>query len=207
MQSGKSTDCTTSQVTVLLHKLRQGEHSALDQLMPLVYRELHRIAASLMRRQAAHHTLQPTALVNEAYLKLFAGCTPEFVDRAHFLAVMARAMRQVLVDHARASAAAKRGGPQSPVSWDTKVEVRAGRNSEHLNLLDLDAALKTLATLNPVLEQVIEMHYFGGMTAEETAMVLGRSAHAIRHHIRLARAWLRHELGGRTKHTQKPKNV
>jgi RNA polymerase sigma factor (TIGR02999 family) len=207
MQSEKFTDPTASQVTVLLHKLRQGEQSALDQLMPLVYRELHRIAKSLMRRQPAHHTLQPTALVNEAYLKLFGGCRPQFVDRAHFLAVMARVMRQVLVDHARASAAAKRGGPQSPVSWDTKVEVRAGRNSEPLKLLDLEAALKTLATLNPVLEQVIEMHYFGGMTAEESAVVLGRSAHAIRHHLRLARAWLRHELSNRMKHTQKAKQI
>src|SRR4030095_10183946 len=104
MQSEKSTDRTASQVTVLLHKLRQGEHSALDQLMPLVYRELHKIAESFMRRQPPDHTLQPTALVNEAYLKLFASSRPEFVDRAHFLAVMARVMRQVLVDHARASA-------------------------------------------------------------------------------------------------------
>src|SRR5580765_2335336 len=103
-------DAVTSQVTVLLGRLREGEQSALDELMPLVYGELRRIARSFMRGQRPGHTLQPTALVNEAFIKLFEDAQPRFADRAHFLALMSRVMRQVLVDHARAVGAAKRGG-------------------------------------------------------------------------------------------------
>jgi RNA polymerase sigma-70 factor (ECF subfamily) len=183
-----------SQITVLLRKLREGEQSALDELMPLIYAELHRIARSFMLRQQPGHTLQPTALVNEAYLKVVEAPGLQVADRAHFLAVMARVMRQVLVDHARAVGAAKRGGAQSPVPWDTNIEVRAGGNRQQLKLLELERAMEALATEKQSLAQIVEMHYFGGMTAEETAVVLGRSVHAVRHDLRLARAWLRREL-------------
>jgi RNA polymerase sigma-70 factor (ECF subfamily) len=183
----------SSQITVLLRRLREGESTALDELMPLVYDELHRIAGAFMRGQRPGHTLRPTALVNEAFIKLFKDAQPEFADRAHFLAVMARVMRQVLVDYARAGAAAKRGGGEGRVTWDTRIET-ADRGGHHLKLLELHDALDALAREDASLAQVVEMHYFGGMTAEEAAIALGRSAHVIRHDLRLARAWLRREL-------------
>jgi RNA polymerase sigma factor (TIGR02999 family) len=182
------------QITVLLQRLREGEPTALDELMPLVYGELRRIARSFMRGQRPGHTLQPTALVNEAFIKLFEDTRPQFADRAHFLALMARVMRQVLVDHARAVGAAKRGGGEERVPWDTNIEVTADRGQEQIKLLELHGALEALARESQSLAQVIEMHYFGGMTAEETAVVVGRSAHIVRHDLRLARAWLRREL-------------
>lgn len=183
-----------TEVTRLLHRAREGDRGALDELMPLVYGELRRIARLFVQRQRPGHTLQPTALVNEAFIKLFQGAEPHFVDRAHFLALMSRVMRQVLVDHARAHGAAKRGGGEAPVPWDTNVEVASDRGTEHVKLLDLHRALETLASENASLAQVVEMHYFGGMTAEETAVVMARSVHTVRHDLRLARAWLRREL-------------
>jgi RNA polymerase sigma-70 factor (ECF subfamily) len=162
--------------------------------MPLFYRELHRIAQAFMLRQRPGHTLQPTALVNEAYLKLIEASNLAVADRAHFLAVMARVMRQVLVDHARALGAAKRGGARSTVPWDTNIEIQTGRSSQPVKMLELEGALEALANENRSLADIVEMHYFGGMTAEETALVVGRSAHAVRHDLRVARAWLRREL-------------
>jgi RNA polymerase sigma factor (TIGR02999 family) len=183
-----------SEVTQLLQRARAGDRGALDELFPLVYGELRRIARSFMRRQAPGHTLQPTALVNEAFIKLFQGVEPQLVDRAHFLALMSRVMRQILVDHARAHGAAKRGGRELSVPWDTNIEVPAERGGEQVNLLDLHRALGALAREDASLAQVVEMHYFGGMTAEEVAVVNGRSVHVVRHDLRLARAWLRREL-------------
>jgi RNA polymerase sigma factor (TIGR02999 family) len=184
----------TLPITVLPRQLREGEQSALDELMPLVYGELHRIAQSFMRRQPPGHTLQPTALVNEAFIKLFEGGHPQLADRAHFLALMARVMRQVLVDHARASGAAKRGGGEARVPWDTNIEVQADGVAERMKLLELHDALDALAREHRTLAEVIEMHYFGGMTADEAAVAVGRSVHVVRHDLRLARAWLRREL-------------
>jgi RNA polymerase sigma factor (TIGR02999 family) len=184
---------TTHEVTRLLQRVREGEPGALDELMPLVYGELRRIARAFMRRQQPGHTLQPTALVNEAFIKLFQDVNPHFADRAHFLALMSRVMRQVLVDHARAHGAAKRGA-DARVPWDTNIEVTSGRGSEQVKLLDLHRALDALAQENASLAQVVEMHYFGGMTAEEAAAVIDRSVHAVRHDLRVARAWLRREL-------------
>jgi RNA polymerase sigma factor (TIGR02999 family) len=183
-----------TEVTRLLQRLRDGEQDALDELIPLVYDELRRIAQSLMRRQPQGHTLQPTALVNEALVKLLGGARPEFADRAHFLALMSRVMRQVLVDYARAAAADKRGGREARVPWDSNIELRAGNSGEYLKLLDLHRALEVLERDNPRLAAALEMHYFAGMTAEETAIVTGHSAHIVRHELRLARAWLRREL-------------
>lgn len=186
----------TTEVTHLLQRVRAGEHAALDELMPLVYAELRRIAQSFMRRQRPGHTLQPTALVNEAFIKLFEDAEPHIADRAHFLALMSRVMRQVLVDHARALGAAKRGAGEARVPWDTNIEVRAAKGSEQLKLLDLHNALEALEHENRLLAEVVEMHYFGGMTAEEAAAATGRSVHVVRHELRLARAWLRRELAG-----------
>jgi RNA polymerase sigma factor (TIGR02999 family) len=181
-------------ITLLLQRWRQGDESALHDLAPLVYGELQRIAQIFLRDQPGH-TLQPTALVNEAWVKLFQSGEPEFTDRAHFLAVMSRVMRQVLVDHARAGAAAKRWGGKQRVPWDASIEL-AGDGSRRLQVLEVDGALQTLEQENPLLAQIIEMHYFAGMTAEEVAAVVNRSAEAVRHDIRLARAWLRRKLGG-----------
>jgi RNA polymerase sigma factor (TIGR02999 family) len=185
---------TPPQITDLLQRVRGGEHGALDELMPLVYGQLRRIARSSMQHQPPGHTLQPTALVNEAFIKLFQDTEPHFADRAHFLALMSRVMRQVLVDHARAHAAAKRGGRAARVPWDTNIEVRGEGGDEQLRVLDLQRALEALERQEPLLGQVVEMHYFGGMTAEEAAVAVGRSVHVVRHQLRVARAWLRREL-------------
>lgn len=184
----------TSQVTVLLRRLHEGEQDALEQLMPLVYGELRRIAQSFMRRQRPGHTLQPTALVNEAFVKLFEDAEPHLVNRAHFLALMSRVMRQVLVDHARALGAAKRGGGEARVPWDTNIEVGGADRRQQMKLLELHTAIEALDRENSSLAQVVEMYYFGGMTAEEVAAAAGRSVHVVRHELRIARAWLRREL-------------
>jgi RNA polymerase sigma factor (TIGR02999 family) len=148
-----------------------------------------------MSRQRDGHTLQPTALVNEAYLRLFGDVEPRLTDRNHFLALMSRIMRQVLVDHARSSGAAKRGGSDARVPLETSIEVNDGGDAQQqLNLLDLHRALETLERENAALSQVIELHYFGGLTADEVAAAVGRSVHIVRHDLRLARAWLRREL-------------
>jgi RNA polymerase sigma factor (TIGR02999 family) len=183
-----------AQVTRLLQRLRDGERTALDELMPIMYGELHRVARAFMSRQQSGHTLQPTALVNEAYIRLFGDLEPQLANRAHFMALMSRIMRQVLVDHARSAAAAKRGGSEPHVPLDTHVEIMDGRGSQQLKLLDLHDALDGLERENPPLAQVVEMHYFGGMTADEVARSVGRSVHVVRHELRLARAWLRREL-------------
>jgi RNA polymerase sigma factor (TIGR02999 family) len=183
-----------SQIDVLLQKLRDGDRAALDELMPLVYAETHQIAQAFMRRQRPSHTLQPTALVHEAFIRLFDAAGPQLADRAHLLALMARVMRQVLVDHARAQNAAKRGGGDQRVTWDTDIEVISERGPEPLQVLELHDALDALAREDEHLARVVEMHYFGGMTAEETALVVGRSVHAVRHDLRYARAWLRRRL-------------
>jgi RNA polymerase sigma factor (TIGR02999 family) len=188
------TAITAHQVTRLLQRVREGDRGALDELMPLVYGELRRIARSFMRRQRPGHTLQPTALVNEAFIKLFQDAELHLADRAHFLALMSRVMRQVLVDHARSHGAAKRGGGEAALPWNSNIEVATNRGGEHSKLLDLHRALEALTQENASLGQIVEMHYFGGMTAEEAAVVLGRSVHIVRHDLRLARAWLRREL-------------
>ena len=186
-----------SDVTLLLQRWREGDESAVHALMPLIYSELHGIARRFLRNHRPGETLQPTALINEAYLKLFDDGQPQFADRSHFLAVMSRVMRQVLIDHARAAAAIKRGGQEQRVDWDTVIQIEPAGSQRQLRMLEIDEALGTLSGENPPLAEIVEMHYFGGMTAEEIAIVAGRSAHAVRHELRLARAWLRRQLAGR----------
>jgi RNA polymerase sigma factor (TIGR02999 family) len=176
-------------ITQLLYRVREGDASAREQLMDVVYAALHRIARSHLRKERADHTLQPTALVHEAYLKLFGRAAIQFVDRAHFFAVVSQAMRRILVDHARAKASARRGGGVGHLQLDAGGEAPIG-------LIELDLALDALAREQQGLADLIEMRYFGGMTAEETAAVLGRSVHVVRHDLRLAHAWLRRELAG-----------
>jgi RNA polymerase sigma factor (TIGR02999 family) len=179
---------------------RKKDQSALNQLVNALYGDLHRIAARHLRGERSEHTLQATALLHEAYLKLSEETQRQFNGRTHFLAVASRVMRQVLVDHARARATQKRGGGRhndlnGNVSVSTTVQVATKRGSDPVEILELNRVLDVLAEEDESLAQVIEMRYFGGMTAEETAKVLGRSVHTVRHDLRLAKAWLRRELG------------
>jgi RNA polymerase sigma factor (TIGR02999 family) len=166
--------------------VRDGDTAAADELMPAVYAELHRIAQRHLRHERPGHTLQPTALVNEAYLRMFGDANPHFPDRAHFLAFASRVMRRVLVDHARMRGASKRRPPEYSVT----IEV-AGVDAQ---LLDLDRAMAALARGFPDEAEVVELHYFGGLTARETAEVRGRSVHVVQHQLRFAHAWLRRKL-------------
>jgi RNA polymerase sigma factor (TIGR02999 family) len=179
----------------LFEKLRTGDPSALDSLTPPLYEELHRIAARHLRGERPGHTLQATALVHEAYLKLFDSDERKFTDEVHFLSVASRVMRQVLVDYARARATKKRsGGVPNSSRWTANLEVEGEKGMELLDLIELDAAIKALAVEDESLARLIEMRYFGGMTAEETAEALGISVHVVRHDIRYAQAWLRRKL-------------
>jgi RNA polymerase sigma factor (TIGR02999 family) len=162
-------------------------------MMTDLYGELRRIAAQRLRAERSGHTLQPTALVHEIYLKLSNQTRNRFVDGKHFLAIVSRVMRQVLVDYARARATGKRNG-DGLVPFTTSMEVPGDMGAAPVELLELDQALNALATQDEALAQLIEMRYFGGMTAEETAEVLNRSVHVVRHDLRLAQAWLRREL-------------
>ncbi len=194
----------TPGVPQILEKMRSGDEAALNELVAALYEELHRIAARQLRAERPSHTLQATALVHEAYLKLMGASPGEFKDRAHFLAVASRVMRQVLVDYARARATKKRSGADAqadPAEWPTSLELQPDSDVERLEILDLDSALEALAQEDRALAQLIEMRYFGGMTAEETAEVLGQSVHVVRHDLRLGQAWLRRKLTSRADST------
>ncbi len=175
-------------VPELLERLRTGDESALDQLVAALYDELRRIAARHLRKERSEHTLQTTALVHEAYMKLCGHSEQQFADRVHFLSVASRVMRQVLVDYARARATQKRGGE------GLRLEVNSAPTAEHVQLLDLHRALDALAEEDQSLARIVEMKYFGGMTAEETANALGQSQHEVRQDLLFAEAWLRRKL-------------
>ena len=162
----------------------------LDNLLPLVYDELRKLARHKMQSERDGHTLQHTALVHEVYLKLVQ-TDMSFIDRAHFFATAARAMRQILVDHARTKNRDKRGGAFEKVSLDEAV---AGPAAPPVDILDLDRALQRLAELDPRQSEILELHYFGGMTHEEMAAVTGVSPTTIDRELRLAKAWIKREL-------------
>jgi RNA polymerase sigma factor (TIGR02999 family) len=172
-------------------RLRTGDSAALNELTSVLYRELHRMAGRQLRGERSDHTLQATALVNEAYLKLSDYEGQKFTDQAHFLAVACRVMRQLLVDYARARSALKRAGDARRT---TTIEVAGEQGVELVDLIELDGALEGLATEDERLARLIEMRYFGGMTAEESAEALGVSVHVVRHDLRFAQAWLRRKL-------------
>jgi len=179
----------SNDVTQMLLEWRSGNQEALDRLMPLVYDELRRLANRYMRSERPEHTLQATALVNEAYLRL-VDMKVSWQDRAHFFAVAARLMRRLLVDHARANQRAKReGGPK--VSLDDALEVSS---KPALDLVALDEALTRFATFDPRKAEIIELHFFGGLNNEEVAEALGISRATVQRDLRLAKAWLSHEL-------------
>jgi RNA polymerase sigma factor (TIGR02999 family) len=177
-----------------LQQFRAGDESARGELMDAVYPDLHRIAQGRLRKERPGHTLRPTALVNEVYLKLIGRSEVQFADRAHFFALVSQAMRRILVDHARARNAAHRGAAADRVPLDTAIELQPGPGHAPMHIVELDLALDALAHEKEPLARLIEMRYFGGMTAEESAEALGRSVHAVRHDLRLAHAWLRREM-------------
>ena len=180
------------QVTAILREFAAGDKSALDRLMPLVYVELRRLAGSQLRREREGGTLQPTALVHEAYVRLIDQSLPDFTNRAHFLGVAAKLMRQILIDSARKRNAAKRGGGQINLSLDEALD---GAQERPIVLIALDQAIKALERKDPRKARLIEMSFFGGLSAEEMAEVSEISVADVRAELRIARAWLRRRLG------------
>jgi RNA polymerase sigma factor (TIGR02999 family) len=182
---------STKEITQLLIDWSNGNATALDDLMPLVEGELRRIAANCMRRENPGHTLQTTALVNEAYLKLVDQTRARWQNRAHFFAIAARVMRRILLDHARTQRRAKRGGGAIHVELDGIIALTTEKSDE---LFALDEALSRLASFDPVKSKIVEMRYFGGLTVEETAEVLQVAQVTVMRHWSLAKSWLRREL-------------
>ena len=180
------------EVTGLLAELRSGNKEALAKLIPLVYDELHRLAEHYMRNERVGHTLQPTALINEAYLRLASAEKANWQHRAHFVAVAAGTMRRVLIDHARKQKAAKRGGKQAALPLEDSPEFLSEERSEEL--IALDEALTRLQELDSRQSQVVELRFFGGLTVEETAKVLGISPKTVKRDWAVARAWLHGEM-------------
>jgi RNA polymerase sigma factor (TIGR02999 family) len=180
---------TRKPVTQLLHEWRSGDQEALNQLMPLVYDELRRLAAHYMKSERRSHTLQPTALVNEAYIRLVAIEAP-WRDRSHFFAVAARLLRRILVDHAKGRRRDKRGGGLVRVTLGEEVGV-AGPDAD---ILALEDALNALSAFDERKVRLVELHFFGGVTYEEMAEALEISQATVHRELRLAKAWLRHEL-------------
>lgn len=186
-------DDPTSQqaVTNLLVEWKEGSKAAMDLLTPLVYNELRRLAERYLRNERSAATLQPTALVHEAYLRLVAQSMPDWESRAHFFGVAAHLMRQILVDHARKHRSAKRGGGGERLSIDEIVGVAVSKPND---IIALDDALNTLGVIDERKAKVIELRFFGGLTVEETAVALGISSATIGREQRLAEAWLHRQL-------------
>jgi len=181
----------TQEITRLLLAWGAGDKAALDELMPLVYAELRKLARGYMRNQPADHTLQTTALVNEAYLRLIDSSRVNWQDRTHFFAISAQLMRRILVDFARARNSQKRGGEAQKVELDEALAVPLDQKTD---LVALDEALKSLAELSPRQSQVVELRYFGGLSEEEIAEHLEISVRTVRRDWSIARAWLFRKL-------------
>ena len=181
------------EITELLEQWSEGNQTALDKLYPLVYEELRRLARSYMRREAKGHTLQTTALINEAYVRMVDQKNVRWRNRTHFFAISAQIMRRILVDHARRYLYNKRGGGARRVSLDETMIVAPERSEE---VLMLDEALSNLARMDPRRCQVVELRYFAGLNNEEIASVLHISENTVMRDWNLARAWLYQQLGG-----------
>jgi RNA polymerase sigma-70 factor (ECF subfamily) len=179
----------THEVTLLLTEWAKGNRNALNDLTPLVYRELRQLAASYLRKERKGHTLQPTALVHEAYLRLVDQANPSWENRSHFYGVAARLMRQILVDHARRKQAGKRGGPK--VSLDEAVSFQQERSRD---LVALDSGLNVLEKIDPRKCKAVELRYFGGLSMDEIAQMLDVSTVTVRRDLRMAEAWLHQEM-------------
>ena len=183
----------THEVTLLLAEWAKGNQKALDDLTPLVYRELRHLAASYLRKERQGHTLQPTALVHEAYVRLVDQSNPTWQSRSHFFGVAARLMRQILVDHARRKQAGKRAGIKVP--FDEAVSFRRERSRD---LVALDSALTELDKIDPRKCKAVELRYFGGLSMEEIGQALDVSEVTVRRDLRMAEAWLHSEMQGGT---------
>jgi RNA polymerase sigma-70 factor (ECF subfamily) len=179
----------THEVTLLLAEWAKGNQQALDDLTPLVYRELRQLAASYLRKERQGHTLQPTALVHEAYVRLVDQTNPTWQSRSHFFGVAARLMRQILVDHARRKQAGKRAGIKVPLDEAVSFQPERGRD-----LVALDSGLSALEKLDPRKCKAVELRYFGGLSMEEIALTLEVSTITVRRDLRMAEAWLHQEM-------------
>jgi RNA polymerase sigma-70 factor (ECF subfamily) len=179
-------------VSFLIDGVRKGDRAALDELVPIVYAELHKIASGYLRRERPEHTLQPTALVNEVYLRLLGTKNPDYVDRTHFLGVAAYLMRQILTEHARRRQASKRSGGVT-LSLNDALDFSPERAS---SVIAIDDALTSFATVDQEQAHFVELRYYGGLTAEEIAELTGISVHKVRHGLRHALAWLHREVNG-----------
>jgi RNA polymerase sigma-70 factor, ECF subfamily len=178
-------------VSQLLAAWNEGDETALDRLTPLVYDELHRMAARYMRRESPDHTLQTSALVNEAYLKLVDQRSVRWQNRSHFFAIAAKLLRRVLVDHARANARVKRGGDAQRLSIDAAA---IALKEPVVDLIKIDEALKRLAVIDAQKSRIVEMKFFGGLSTDEIGVCLNQSSRTIEREWRKAKAWLRREL-------------
>jgi RNA polymerase sigma factor (TIGR02999 family) len=190
-----------SAATLILQRLSEGDRQAADELLPLVYDELHGLARHHMRGERQAHTLQATALLHEAFLRMVAVTDPSWEGRGHFLRVASKAMRHVLVDHARARGAQKRGGDQQRVPLDDAV---ASFESRAEDLIALDDALTRLAANDEQLARIVELRFFGGQTVPDTARALGVSPSTVERGWRIARVWLKAELSGEDAEKDEP---
>ena len=189
-----SSNTAQSQITQLLKQWGDGKGQALEELMPLVYAELKRLAGSYLRRERPDHTLQSAALVNEAYVRLIDQNQVHWQNRAHFFGIAAQMMRRILVDHARGHLAEKRGAGMPVVALDEAV---AEAKSRGVDLLDLDDALQKLEKIDPQQSKIVELRFFSGLSIEETATVLGISPATVKREWAAARAWLYREVSAR----------
>ncbi|MEZ5427631.1 MAG: sigma-70 family RNA polymerase sigma factor [Pyrinomonadaceae bacterium] len=182
-----------SQITEMLHEWSNGNHQALDKLMPLVYDELHKRAANYLRRERPNHTLQTTALIHEAYIKLIDQKNVNWEDRTHFFAIASNLMRRILVDHARTKNRVKRGGDALTLPMDEAITLVIDKGKS-IDLINLDEALKRLAEKDERQVQIVELRYFSGLTLEETAAALKISRTTVANEWGMAKAWLHREL-------------
>jgi RNA polymerase sigma factor (TIGR02999 family) len=183
----------SEEITRLLHGWQTGDRKSLDVLLPIVYKELQRLAHFQLRRERPDHTLQSAALVNEAYLRLVGMSTPQWEGRTHFFGVAAQLMRQILVDYARRRRAAKRGAGANALSLDDTIRLSQDQGKD-IDVIGLDEALKSLAKIDPRKAQVVELRFFGGLNFEETAEILKVSAVTAQRDWSTARAWLYREM-------------
>ena len=185
------TDVQTVRVTRLLLEVSEGNSEAVEQLLPLIYDELRRLAGGYLRRERPGHTLQATAVVHEAYLRLVDQTRVQWQNRAHFFGVAAHLMRRILVDYARNHTAHKRGGRAERVSLDNEIIASAERSAE---VVAVDDALQSLAEVDPLKSRIVELRFFGGLSIEETAEVLNTSPATVNRQWRMAKAWLYGQL-------------
>ena len=184
------------EVTRLLAQLRAGEGNAAAELAPLIYQELHRLAAACMRRERSEHTLQPTALVNEAYIRLVGQHDVQWQNRSHFYGIASQVMRRVLLDYARKRRSSKRGGEQKKVEFNENL---LASDQQLEAALAVDECLQRLERIDPQQSRVVELRFFGGLNVEETADVLGISTATVKREWQFAKAWLQREMSGETR--------